>query len=181
MSDSLSISKYQLPPLEKPSLPSLTANEQFLRFYLEPDTTALLPIQELIEVLTVPVGQIVPIAYLPAWVMGVYNWRGEILWMVDLGHLLGLTPWYQQEISASTHRAVVLQVCDSDNINNQMLGLVVNRVEDIEWCNPDVIKSPASSTLTPELEPFLRGYTLKSNGEMLLLLDGEAILSSMPK
>jgi positive phototaxis protein PixI len=62
-----------------------------------------------------------------------------------------------------------------------MLGLAVTRVEDIEWCNPDLIQSPPSSTVTPELVPFLRGYWLKSNGEMLLLLDGQAIMAAMPK
>ncbi|GBF83604.1 chemotaxis signal transduction protein [Aphanothece sacrum FPU3] len=64
--------------------------EQFLRFDLVPDTTLMLPVAQLTEVLTVPLGQIVPIPHMPPWVMGIYNWRGEILWMVDLGHLLGL-------------------------------------------------------------------------------------------
>jgi positive phototaxis protein PixI len=62
-----------------------------------------------------------------------------------------------------------------------MLGVVVNRVEDIEWCDPDAMRSPPSSTVTPDLVPFLRGYWLKPNGDMLLLIDGQAILAAMPK
>jgi positive phototaxis protein PixI len=117
--------------------------------------------------------------------MGVYNWRGEILWMVDLGHLLGFTPWHQEANSASSYTAVVIQARSnqetSTNTNSQMLGVVVNRVEDIEWCNPDWIQSPPSSSITPELVPFLRGYWLKSNTEILVILDGKAIIGAMPK
>ena len=178
MSDSLSV----LPATEKASSKAL---EQFLRFRLMPDTTVLLPMQQMTEVLAIPNGKIVPIFHMPAWVLGVYNWRGEILWMIDLGYLLGLTACYQEPITGSAYKAVVLQArfnpTTSTNIKSQMLGLIVNRVEDIEWCNPDLIQSPPSSTVTPELVPFLRGYWLKPNGEILVVMDGQAIIAAMPK
>jgi positive phototaxis protein PixI len=188
MSDSLSIRDSLLPQtLDEINRVSSSskANEQFLRFHLFPNTTALLPVQQLTEVLTIARDQIVPIFHMPPWVMGVYNWRGEILWMIDLGHLVGLTPLHQQPMSASAYTAIVLQTransATPTNANSQMLGMVVNRVEDIEWCNTDWIQSPPSSTVTPELMPFLRGYWLKSNGEMLVVIDGKAIMATMPK
>ncbi|HEY9599298.1 MAG TPA: chemotaxis protein CheW [Cyanophyceae cyanobacterium] len=188
MSNPLSVSKSLLPTIETSSiasLPSSSTSEQFLRFHLLPNTTALLPIEQMTEVLTIPRGQIVPIFHMPPWVMGAYNWRGEILWMIDLGHLVGLTPWHQQTTNISTYTAVVLQTNSSrrkgTNVKSEMLGVIVNRVEDIEWCSPDWIQSPPSSTVTPELVPFLRGYWLKSNGDMLVLLDGNAIIAAMPK
>lgn len=117
--------------------------------------------------------------------MGVYNWRGEILWMVDLGHLVGLTPWHQQTNTASVYRAIVLQANSKqvapNTVKSDWLGIIVNRVEDIEWCNPDWIQSPPASTVTPELAPFLRGYWLKPSGEMLVVMDGQAIFGAMPK
>lgn len=185
---SLSLPDSRLPPSRDPLnrvSTSAIASEQFLRFHLLPNTTALLPIQQLTEVLTISQSQIVPIFQMPPWVMGAYNWRGEILWMVDLGHLVGLTPWHQQPMSSSSHTAIVLQGrsnhAKGSNVKSQMLGLIVNRVEDIEWCDPDSIQSPPSSTVTAELVPFLRGYWLKPDGEMLLLLDGQAIIAGMPK
>ncbi len=93
------------------------------------------------------IKEIVPIPHMPPWVMGVHNWRGEILWMVDLGHLLGLTPLYQHATTHSTYTAIVIngaqQVPSRQRAGNQitgtkMLGLVVNRVEDMEWFNPDL-------------------------------------------
>src|SRR4028119_744903 len=126
MSDSLSVQEPLLLPIDSASL---QASEQFLRFRLFPNTIALFPVPQLIEVLTIRSNQIVPIFHMPAWVMGVYNWRGEILWMVDLGHLVGLTPWYQQANSTSAYTAIVLQAHSnqaiSTNTKSQMLGLVV--------------------------------------------------------
>lgn len=188
MSNSLSVRDSLLLPSTdeiNPVSTSSNASEQFLRFHLLPSTTALLPVEQLTEVLTIPNGQIVPIFHMPAWVMGVYNWRGEILWMVDLGHLFGLTPWHQQPLSTSAYTAVVLQARSNQaaatNVKSQMLGLVVNRIEDIESCNPDWIQSAPSSTISPELAQFLRGYWLTSNGEMLAVLETQAILAAMPK
>jgi positive phototaxis protein PixI len=189
MSDALSIAKFQPPPAEAHDLVPVTskaADEQFLRLHLVPDMTVLLPVRLLTEVLTIPVTQIVPMPHMPAWVMGIYNWRGDILWMVDLGHLCGLTPWYQKATSVSVHPAVVLQVGNASTpstarVKGHTLGLVVSRVEDIEWCDPTRIQPLPSSTVLPELVPFLRGYWWKSNGEMLAVLDGNAIIEAMPQ
>lgn len=162
--------------------------QQFLRFHLSGETTALLPVHQMTEVLAIPVTQIVPIPHMPPWVMGVYNWRGEILWIADLGHLVGLTPLYQQTISHSTYTAIVihgeqqmLSRAGRQITGRKMLGLVVNRVEDMESFSTDLIQSPPQSTVTPELVPFLRGYWMKPNGEMLMVFEGKSIIAGMPK
>jgi len=165
----------------------MAKQEQFLRFHLLPDTTAMLPVQQMTEVLTIPLGGIVPIPHMPVWVMGVYNWRGEILWMIDLGHLVGLTPLYQQATSRPNYQALVIrsaqqtagkQVNSSQVSGRKLLGLVVNRVEDMEWCSPDTIQSPTMASVRSELVPFLRGYWLKSS-EILVTLDGHAIIAKL--
>ena len=188
MSDAASAPDSQLLPVPLKSPPSQSSSavqQQFLRLQLVSDMTALLPVPQLTEVLTIPTSQVVPIPHMPPWVMGVYNWRGEILWMLDLGHLCGLTPWYQQPLRRSTHKAVVLRESDdmiaANTAKVQMLGLVVNEVEDIEICDPKGIQAPLSSAVTPELAPLLRGYWWKANGDMLVFLDGSAIFAAMPK
>ena len=183
--------------LSRGATPGIQASEQtagvgqqFLRFHLMPDTTALLPVHQMTEVLTMASTEIVPIPHMPAWVMGVHNWRGEILWMVDLGQLVGLAPLYQQATSRSAYTAVVVrstqqgqgrQQAGRQNTGGKMLGLLVNRVEDMEWCNPDLIQSPPQAAVAPELVPFLRGYWLKTNGEILVVLDGNSIIAAMPQ
>lgn len=167
-------------PASSDSVPS--DREQFLRLHLMPDTAALLPLRQMTEVLTIVIGQIVPIPHMPDWVMGVYNWRGEILWMVDLGQLCGLTPWYEQAKNLS-YKAVVLNIRESQTgstrSKNQMVGLVVDQVEDVEWCDPDMIQPLPPSTAPPRLARFLRGHWWKPNDAMLSILDGEAIIKAM--
>ena len=159
--------------------------EQFLRFLLEPQTRLMLPVEQITEVLKINVGQIVPIPQMPAWVMGVYNWRGNILWMIDLGSLIGFDSWYQQGVNTSEYTAIAIapdKVNHSSSVGNELisLGLIVTRVEDIEWCNSDLIQSPPTSAVTSALAPFLRGYWLDRSEEMILVLNGKAIMAAMP-
>ena len=181
MSDSAAYKKLVHSPTE---LLQDRKEEQFLRFHLEPDTKIMLPIEQVTEVLKIGVGKIVPIPQMPSWVMGVYNWRGEILWIVDLGHLIGLNSWYQQEINVTDHTAVVLSYkSQSDNSKKSQtsLGLIMTSVEDIELCNPNLIQSPPASAITSALAPFLRGYWVKPDSQIILVLDGDAIINAMPQ
>lgn len=183
MSDALS-SPIQ-PEVQEPGRLAPPNNSQpFLRLYL-PEMSVLLPVRQVAEVLNIASPQIVPLPHLPAWVMGVYNWRGEILWMVDLGHLCGLTPWYQQSNRSSNHAAAILQVKQHKPLaygtKSQTLGLVVNQVGELEWCNPEFIQSVPPTTLSPELAALLHGYWWQADGDVLAVLNGEAILEVMPK
>ncbi|MEB3211803.1 MAG: CheW domain-containing protein [Leptolyngbyaceae bacterium] len=157
---------------------------QFLRFHLLPNMTAVMPAGQLTEILKVSLSQITPIPHLPEWVFGVYNWRGEILWLVDLGNLLGLTSWRQQENPPSVLSFIVLDSFRESDASarheNLQLGLLVNRVEDIEWLNIEQLQSPPSSMVTEQLAPFLCGYWLSPNGDTLTLLDGDAIFDRVP-
>jgi positive phototaxis protein PixI len=161
------------------------ADEQFLRFYLEPDAAALLPVSQLLEVLKLPMGQIVPIPHMPSWLMGVYNWRGEILWMVDLAELVGLTPCDRQQTSdISTYTAVVLQANLSDRLSvptaeTQTIGLVIERVDDMQWCNADTIQPPPFSAVATPFAPFVRGYQLSGDSEMTPILSIKAIAAAV--
>ena len=140
--------------------------EQFLRFHLEPDLNAALPVDQMTEVFTVSTSKVVPIPHMPPWVIGVYNWRGEILWLVDLGYLLGGTPLYQQTSSRSLYTAIVINSQQSggrqgsSTAGKKMLGLAVNRVENMEWFNSDLIQSPPESAVNPaSVKAFLSQIT----------------------
>lgn len=71
--------------------------EQFLTFSLSLEQQALLPTQQLLEIVKVNLSQITAIAGLEPYVMGIYNWRGDVIWVVDLASMLGFTPIYAQE------------------------------------------------------------------------------------
>lgn len=160
---------------------SATEKEPFLQFYLEPDTTALLPLQQSAEVISISRKEIVPIFFMPAWVTGVYNLRGEILWVIDLGHLLGLTPYYPQISGSASLTTIVLNGTPScatpAKVRNPMLGCLVSQLEAIEYCDSRQIQP----LLTGTALPFVQGYWSKSNDERLAVLDVAAIMAAMPK
>jgi positive phototaxis protein PixI len=153
--------------------------EQFLRFSLASNNKGLISISQMSEVLTINLEQISPMSHMKPWVMGVYNWRGEILWMVDLGVLLGLSPLNRERNVRSSYKAIVLHIPlegkKYDPTPDRTLGLVVSQIEDIEWCNPDSIEFSPTAT-QDKLMPFLRGYCLKRDREALAVFEGESIL-----
>jgi len=172
--------------------------QQFLQFYLEPDTNLILPLSQLTEVLTVPLGQITPIPHMPAWTMGVHNWRGEVLWVIDFGAFLGFTPWNRQSGSRSNYYVIILSGTMPFDLNlnqkrrsrrdplrgapterNQMLGLVVTEVRDITWCETDQIQSPPAASINSELAPYVRGFWVNPDEDMYVALDGQAIVNRL--
>ncbi len=157
---------------------------QFLRFNLLPDTNLMISLSEIAAVLKIPLGQIVPIPQMPAWVMGVYNWRGQIVWMIDLGQLLGFSPWYEQSFVGSKHNAVVIHPSSQDQKNRtsgDLVGLVVSNIDEIQTCNLNQIYSPPASAVTEQLAPFLQGYLIIDDGDIILTIDADAIFGAMPK
>lgn len=175
MVNSSSLPNYLFPVTDRET----STRESLLRFNLVPDTTALLNIAQLSEVLKVNTRTIIPIPKLPPWVMGVYNWRGEILWIADLGGLVGLTPLSEQSLVTTTLPLLVLRQEDTAG-NRQHLGLIVKEVEGITRIDPNRIQSPPESTFTAELSRILRGYWLDPEGAMLMVLSANAIFAQMP-
>lgn len=157
-------------------------SEEYLKLSIGEDIRILLLIQNLNEVLTIPIDQVIPMPHMAAWVMGIYNRRGEILWMVDLGHLCGFEPWYQRPIGAQTHNVVVLENIDPSNqagSSPSLLGLVVSHVEDIEPCLPELIHPPPMSIPNLTFRSLLQGCRWNANGDMAAVLDATAIFAKM--
>ncbi|MBE9067836.1 chemotaxis protein CheW [Leptolyngbya cf. ectocarpi LEGE 11479] len=158
--------------------PQSSPTTQFLKFNLLSDMTALLPVDQLAAVLKIETTQVTPIPHLPPWVMGVYNWRGEVLWIVDTGHLLESFPWQQQIAQPAHYNILLLEQTSVETGEQQHLGLLVRQVEGIELLPLGEIQSPTA--VSDSLVPFLRGYWLNAAGDMLTLLDGSAIFDRMP-
>ena len=171
-------------PKSNTQLINKTEKKQFLRFDLNQGSKAMFPVKQITEVLKIQFSQIVPIPQMPPWIMGVYNWRGDILWMVDLGHLIGLNPWYQEGIHRSKHTAIVLspnKEINKKNVENNInLGLIVSVVDDIEICSVADIQIPQSSNINSQLKSFLTGYLVQPEGDIIMVIDGQKIVAAMP-
>jgi positive phototaxis protein PixI len=167
--------------------PTARTQQQFLRFSIQPGLMALIEIDRVMELVNIPISRVVPMPHLPPAVRGVYNWRGDILWIVDLAVLLG----GGQEVSRkyrSLQPIVILSRITTDRdrspsapatIDYQAdtaIGVIVEEIVEIEWCDLDLISSNLPTNLDPELAKWMRGIWESPTGENFLVLDAAAIL-----
>lgn len=165
------------------------AEAQFLQVTVNGDLPLLLPGANLVEIMKLTIGQVVPMFEMAPWVMGIYNWRGDMLWIADLGHFLGLAPWYHQAEATTRHTVVVIKPpYSSDRPTHEQppsLGLVVSAVEAMVTYPTDAMQpldelpSAIASQIEPGLLPFLQGCYPASPGQSELVLDGTAVLVAM--
>jgi positive phototaxis protein PixI len=135
--------------------------ERLLRFPLGLEDSALLPLEQITEIIRVNVAEILPVPEMPSCVLGICNWRGTMLWLIDLNHLLGYPPLSQQERGLATSMAMVVQ------LNEQTVGLVVQRVNDIELHELQQLQPAAPGLFSPKLLPFVLGALPRGKGTVL--------------
>ncbi len=153
------------------ALPTKGANasvgEMFLRFALDRHTTAVVPMHQTQEALVLPSERVSTIPNLPSCVLGLFNRRSSLLWLVDLPELLGLEP-----IDRHSHRFELVLL----KVGQTPLAVAVKAIQGVVRFAPEDIKSPIGS-FNPAFTPYLRGWILKEQ-ELVLVLDPEAIINA---
>lgn len=144
-----------------------TLGDNYLRFYLEPDTSAILSMEHAQEVLIVPVGRITPMPNMAECVLGLLNWRNRVLWVVDLAQMLKLQ---SLDTTAQQYHITIIRVGEI------LLGLVVQEVKGVTQFTPDCIQPPIG-LVSSGLMPYLHGCIIQEK-ELVLVLDAEPIAHS---
>ena len=68
----------------------------------------LIPSQQVIEIVALTLSQISPVPDVESPVMGIYPWRGEILWVMDGNALLGGSAIHEQRDRISVRYSVLM-------------------------------------------------------------------------
>lgn len=105
------------------------------------------------------------VPHAPAAVRGVINLRGEVVTVIDLRNVLGLDPI---DVTSST-RIIVL------SSRGERIGLLVDRIADVTTASSTDIDEPPGNFSGMEGR-FFQGV-LKMDGELLLVLDADEVLS----
>lgn len=148
-----------LDPLGLSPLPE-DNRQRFLRFMLAQANDALLPLNQIVEVMQISLEEIFPIPDMPGCILGVCSWQGETLWLVDFNHFVGAEPLYSQPQAEITPTVIVVQS------SGRSLGLVVEQVDDVERFDAAKIIMETGLCL-PRLEPFVMGYCPRQGGTVL--------------
>lgn len=140
--------------------------QPFLRFRFSGKDQALLPLEDTVKILQLDSLAILPVPDMPTWLVGICNWRGDILWLVDFNILIGETSLLHQISAWEKPMAIVIQS------GERSIGLAVEQVDDIELLQPDSIHQP-QDFYSPRLAPLIAGYLSEHRG---IILDAKAIV-----
>lgn len=130
--------------------PLPSTDQRCLRFPLGEDS-ALVPLEQVTEIINVNSVDLLPVPAMPRWVLGICNWRGEMLWLIDFNQVVGYSSVLQDEPTPTALTAIVIQ------INYQFIGIAVPQVNDIEQHNLQQLQPVIAGLFPSSLLPLVLG------------------------
>lgn len=159
----LALTATALPDLLNPEPLPADPRQRLLRFSLNPQDSVLLPLKQISEILQITLTDILPVPEQPATVLGICNWRGEMLWLVDFCQFAGYTP-VQQTVQQTPIASILVMVVP---IHHQAIGIAVSAIDDIELHDLQQLQPVFPGIVSPELLPLVSGLLPKSNDVVL--------------
>jgi twitching motility protein PilI len=157
-------------PENSSALPQAKAGDFYLRFFIESGEEFALPAMDIREVLSLAADQITPIPNISPALMGVINFRGQVVWIADAGQFFLDN---SKPLNTDRFELSVLVVETQD----LMVGFAIEQVKGMEWINLDNLSRPLD---VPDcLIPLLKGECRGDNGQLIRLLDSAAIVRSV--
>ncbi|MGF1524079.1 MAG: chemotaxis protein CheW [Leptolyngbyaceae cyanobacterium] len=148
-------------------LPAPDTRQRLLRFPLSTQDSGLLLLEDIAEVFQVAVTDILPVPGVPEATLGICNWRGAMLWLIDFNTLIGYSPLLSYLPGLSPVTVLVIQTQDGT------IGLGIPRFDDIELHDLDHLQSVAPGLFPAKMYPFIAGVL---PGDQGAVLDGAAIV-----
>lgn len=143
--------------------------ELHLRFYVTSGNEFALPATGIREVISVSPDKITSIPNASPLLLGTLNWRGQVIWVADLGQFLG------DMVVLNTERPEISVIAVEDQ--DTMLGLAIDRIVGMDWLDIEQIEQVTNAP--DDMAPFLRGeWPFNQGVNHLLLLDQISILRS---
>lgn len=155
-------------PLGLEPIPDDT-RERFLQFKLLDTYRTLLSFQSIVEIQQLSSLDILPVPEIKSPMLGVYNWRSEMLWLADFNALVGNRPLWHGESYLEQAIVIVVQSPQAT------LGLVVEQVNDIELIDPAEIYQQADWH-PPGLAPYIHGCLTGHQG---IIFNAAAIITQL--
>lgn len=140
--------------------------DNFIGFYLNQQTSALLPMEYAQEIIIIPKTRVSPMPNMPKCVLGLLNRRSHILWVVNLAQLLNLPV---AKPIAQQYQIIIIHV------GKVRLGLVVQSVKGVTHFPQHHRQAPTE--LVSSLAPYASGSIAQGN-EVLIILDAKEIANS---
>ena len=144
--------------------------ERFLQFSLKEEIKGLVSLADLQGTGEIFLTNILPVPQVAECWLGLTNWQGEAIWMLDLAQLVGATNWYRQETVKQSGMAMLI------GMESQTLGLLVENIQGIEIYDRKHCLPVAEINSTNKMRSLFHGYFLDGRGEPSMLLNIESLL-----
>jgi purine-binding chemotaxis protein CheW len=143
--------------------------ELYLRFVLNSGAEFALPAMGVQEVVGISPERISAVPNVPPVVMGAYNWRGQVIWIGDLGMFLGLSP-------LNTNRPELSVIVVSEQ--GVACGLAIDRVVGAEFLDPRQLRPPLSDEGLMQGKSLIQGEWSLPDGAVVRLLEPKALVDA---
>lgn len=134
--------------------------QRFLQFQICGGEVALLPLMDIAAVLQLTIAELLPIPDVSPWLLGVCNWRGEMLWLADTNSLLGKTSLWSQTPMVKDAMIIVIQA------DGQSVGLAVEQVDDVALIAAERIIQPENFD-SVAVDSLVMGHLANHGGRIL--------------
>jgi len=149
--------------------------QKFLQFLVRQGDRALIPVDTILEIVTIRVPEVLPVPQMRDCVLGVYNWRGEMLWIVDLGEAIGFPSLFGGKKPPPTATAIAIEY------DEQTIGFVVPQVLDLEVYNLQRQQDPDPQLFPASLIPFLSGYFIDDANDISIAIDVPSVFDFLQR
>ncbi len=139
----------------------------YIKFWLDTQTAAVLPMQDVQEVVALPAQRLTAMPTMPLPMLGLMNRRSRVLWVVDFGLLLG---YCRLEPNLREYSLIMVQA------EAIALGLAVHKLEGMVWLRPETIQ-PVPAHLTHHSLDHLAGCIMQEQG-VLWVFQANSIVRS---
>ncbi len=140
----------------------------YLKFDLDTPQQLAFPAMGVLEVVELARENVTTMPNVNPLLMGTFNLRGEILWILDL-----VLMFRETYLNPSTGQYAVIVVPDEDT----SIGLAVPKIRGMTWLDTQQIQG-AGTLPFERLKPYVRGSYMPEDRSSVLLLDPEALVQS---
>ncbi len=155
--------------------PKAQTGELYLRLGLTPSVNAAIPLNTIVETSRIPTQSITSIPNMPACTLGLMGYQGKVFWVVDLPHLMGLTPGIQRPRQYDLIIVETLSMTEQ-GADSLLLGLSVHQIQStLRFQSSEIL--PPTAALFAAMRPYLSGV-VQQQGLPIGLLNLGAIVNA---
>ena len=148
--------------------------QKFLQFQLGSKDIGLLPAEMVWEVICLQEQEVLPVPQMPLWTIGVYSWRSEMLWLVDLETLLADYSYLLRTKTEDDQQSLITAVI---KFEEQFLGLILPKVYDIGQYDMTRLNPPSEELFSNAVLRLITGYFADQNNQVAIVLAAKAIFN----